>query len=71
MICCKVQMISGGSAGEADKTKSWVLGIALKKKQILYSILLHPTDTKYKGERTSKTVYCTAFCMRGSELDLQ
>ena len=24
-------MISGGSAGEADKTKSWVLGIALKK----------------------------------------
>lgn len=28
MICCKVQMISGGSAGEADKTKSWVLGIA-------------------------------------------
>ena len=31
MICCKVQMISGGSAGEADKTKSWVLGIALKR----------------------------------------
>ena len=80
MICCKVQMISGGSAGEADKTKSWVLGIALKKKQILYSILWHPTDEnnylrksvqKYKGERTSKTVYCTAFCTRGSELDLQ
>ena len=44
MICCKVQMISGGSAGEADKTKSWVLGIALKKKQILYSILWHPTN---------------------------
>ena len=37
-------MISGGSAGEADKTKSWVLGIAFNKKQILYSILLHPTD---------------------------
>lgn len=33
-------MISGGSTGEADKTKSWVLGIALKKKQILYSIII-------------------------------
>ena len=55
MICCKVQMISGGSAGEADKTKSWVLGIALKKKQILYSILWHPTDENMLGNLSKST----------------
>ena len=71
-------MISGGSAGEADKTKSWVLGIAFKKKQILYSILLHPTDENILGNLSKRTKekqlaknYCTAFCRRGSELDLQ
>lgn len=48
-------MISGGSTGEADKTKSWVLGIALKKKQILYSILLHPRDENILGNLSKST----------------
>ena len=48
-------MISGGSAGEADKTKSSVLGIALKKKQILYSILWYPTDENMLGNLSKST----------------
>ena len=72
-------MISGGSAGEADKTKSWVLGIALKRSRycIPYYCILQISISQeiclqyYKGERTSKVVYCKTFCRRGPELDSQ
>lgn len=38
MTCCNVLMISGGSVGEADITKSCVLGVAWERKQLCQSI---------------------------------